>query len=135
MKEYEKTSSIDKLIEKTLSNLKTIVDSDTVFGNEVKTSDGTVIIPVSKISVGFVVGGGEYADLSTRRVATHYPMAGGSGGGVTLTPIGFIVSTKNEVKFVSTGSMDKCEKMFNNISKIAKFIIKKKKDEENEKNK
>ena len=59
MKDYENTSSLDNLIDKTLSNLKTIADSKTIFGEEIVSSDGTIIIPVSKATIGFVVGGGE----------------------------------------------------------------------------
>ncbi|MBQ8444570.1 MAG: GerW family sporulation protein, partial [Clostridia bacterium] len=47
------------------------------------------------------VGGGEYADLSSRRVANHYPMAGGSSGGMSLSPVGFLVIMKDEVSFVN----------------------------------
>src|SRR5574344_539529 len=118
MKNYESTSSLDNLIDKTLSNLKTIADSKTIFGDEIITSDGTKIIPVSKATIGFVVGGGEYADLSTIRVGTHYPMAGGSGGGISLTPIGFLVNSNNQVSYIPT-----CEngyqKIIENVSKIS----------------
>lgn len=132
MKEFEKESTIDKLIENTLSNLKTIVDNNTVFGDTIKTDDGTIIIPVSKISIGFVTGGGEYSDLSTRRVGNHYPMAGGSGGGISMTPLGFIVSTNSEVRFIDTGVNDKTDKIFENIKKITQYFVKKK-EKENEK--
>lgn len=130
MKEYEKTSSLDNLIEKTLSNLKTITESKTIFGEEIISPDGTSIIPVSKATIGFVVGGGEYSDLSTRRVGTHYPMAGGSGGGISLTPIGFLVNMPNEIKFIST-TENQYQKIVENVATISEMILKniKKKDE------
>ncbi len=131
MKVYEKTSSLDNLIEKTLSNLQGITDSKTIFGEEIVTPDGTIIIPVSKATIGFVVGGGEYADLSTRRVGTHYPMAGGSGGGICLTPIGFLVNTMNEVKYISTSEDRNYQKILESLAKIAKYFAKK--GEKNEK--
>lgn len=125
MKIYEKSSTIDNLIEKTLASLKTISTNETIFGNPVNLPDGTSIVPVSKITVGFVVGGGEYADISTRRVATHYPMAGGSGGAVMLSPIGFLVSTPTEVKFVSTTNETNYQKILELVAKAAEKLASK----------
>lgn len=99
--EYIKGDTISGLIDGAMEKIKTIVDSSTVIGERVETSDGTVIIPISKVTVGYVVGGGEYADLSSRRVANHFPMAGGSSGGMSVTPVGFLIESKGEVKFVN----------------------------------
>lgn len=137
MKIYEKTSTLDNLIEKTLSSLQSISTTKTIFGEPINLSDGTSIVPVSKVSIGFVVGGGEYSDLSTRRVATHYPMAGGSGGGVMLSPIGFLVSTGNEVKYVSTTAEQNFQKIMEVLAKasqkFAQSMKRKEKRNENEK--
>ena len=137
MKIYEKTSTLDNLIEKTLSSLQSISTTKTIFGEPINLPDGTSIVPVSKVSIGFVVGGGEYSDLSTRRVATHYPMAGGSGGGVMLSPIGFLVSTGNEVKYVSTTAEQNFQKIMEVLAKASqKFgqsMKRKEKRNENEK--
>ena len=95
--EYIKGDTISGLIDGAMEKIKTIVDSSTVIGERVETSDGTVIIPISKVTVGYVVGGGEYADLSSRRVANHFPMAGGSSGGMSVTPVGFLIESKREV--------------------------------------
>ena len=74
MKFVDNPNSVSDLISSAFDKIKTIVDSSTVIGDMIETSDGTVIIPISKITVGYVVGGGEYADLSARRVAKHYPL-------------------------------------------------------------
>lgn len=124
MKKYSQYSTLDQLIDKTLSNLDIISDSKTVFGEQIITPDGTIIIPVSKATIGFVVGGGEYADLSTRRVGNHYPMAGGSGGGISLTPIGFLVDTNKEIKFIAT-TENNYQKIITNISNLTEFILEK----------
>ncbi len=124
MKVYEKSSTIDNLIEKTLASLKTVSTNETIFGNPTTLPDGTSIIPVSKVSIGFVVGGGEYADISTRRVATHYPMAGGSGGAVMLSPIGFLVSTNLEVKYIPTTAETNYQKILDLAAKAAEKLAK-----------
>lgn len=98
----ERNDNIKNLIDGAMDKIKTIVDSSTVIGEKVVADNGTTIIPISKVTVGYVVGGGEYADLSSRRVANNYPMAGGSSGGMSLTPVGFLVlMADGEVKFVN----------------------------------
>ncbi len=101
MKYYSSSDNIQNLINVAMDKIKTIVDSSTVIGEKVETSDGTTIIPISRVSVGYVVGGGEYADLSSRRVANHFPMAGGSSGGMSLSPVGFLTIYNGEVKFIN----------------------------------
>ncbi len=122
MKEYEKNSSIKNLIAETMDNLQSLTSSSTIFGEAKILPDGTAIIPVSKLTIGFVVGGGEYADLSTRRVGTCYPMAGGSGGGISSTPIGFIVNTPNEIKFVSTANAALMENLMDKLTKLGGYL-------------
>lgn len=122
MKDYESNSTIKNLINETLDNLQTLTSSSTIFGDAKILPDGTSIIPVSKLTVGFVVGGGEYADLSTRRVSTCYPMAGGSGGGISSTPIGFIVNTASEIKFISTANSALMESLLEKLSKVGGYL-------------
>ncbi len=101
MRIYSGNETINSLIENAMDKIKTLVDSSTIIGEKVETPDGTVIIPISKVSVGYVVGGGEYADLSSRRVANHFPMAGGSSGGMSVTPVGFLIESKGEINFIN----------------------------------
>ena len=102
MKDFEKSTAVKDLIENSIDKIKTIVNSNTIVGEAVSTGDGTQIIPISKVSVGFVVGGGEYADLSARRVANHFPMSGGSSGGMSVSPVGFlVVKVDGSVDFVN----------------------------------
>ena len=113
MKFYTTNETINDLISSSMEKIKTIVDSSTIVGEKVTTDDGTTIIPISKISVGYVVGGGEYADLSSRRVANHFPMAGGSSGGMSVTPVGFLVITSTEVNFVNVENKSLYQTMLN----------------------
>ena len=122
MKFYTTNETINDLISSSMEKIKTIVDSSTIVGEKVTTDDGTTIIPISKISVGYVVGGGEYADLSSRRVANHFPMAGGSSGGMRVTPVGFLVITSTEVNFVNVENKSLYQTMLNMFNTlISKF--------------
>ena len=101
MKNFSEDRTINDLISNAFDKIKTIVDTQTIVGERLDLSDGTVIIPISKVTVGYVVGGGEYADLSARRVANHYPLSGGSGGGMSVTPVGFLIEKDGDVTFVN----------------------------------
>ena len=80
---------IETIMAQTMSNLKNLVDVSNVIGRPMLSADGThTIIPISKLSMGFLVGGGEYSE---KNKAENYPYAGGSGAGISVTPIGFLV--------------------------------------------
>lgn len=125
MKFYSGEDSIYNLIDGAMEKIKTIVDSSTVIGEKVITEDGTIIIPISRVSVGYVVGGGEYADLSARRVANHFPMAGGSSGGMSVSPVGFLIESKGEVKFVNVEN----KSLYQTVLNIFNMLIEKLDDE------
>ena len=80
-------SSIKDIINASLEQIRTIVDANTVLGNQIVTPSGTVIIPVSKVSMGFASGG---LDVPASKSSSKNFGAGG-GTGVTVTPVGFLV--------------------------------------------
>lgn len=80
--------------ETSLSNIKNIIDVNTVVGAPVETTGGTVIIPVSKVSLGYVSGGVDYLGKNTP-VEKGKGFGGGGGTGITLTPVGFLVTKAN----------------------------------------
>lgn len=118
MKFYSSNDNINNLIGGAMEKIKTIVDSSTVIGEKVETGDGTTIIPISRVTVGYVVGGGEYADLSSRRVANHFPMAGGSSGGMSLSPVGFLIINEGEVKFINVENKSLYQTILNTFNSI-----------------
>ena len=78
---------IGGVMQTALENIKDMVDVNTVIGEPVITGSGGTVIPVSKVSFGFVAGGGEY----TQEAESRKPFAGGSGAGVSLQPVGFLI--------------------------------------------
>ena len=136
MKIFTNSSSINDLISSAMDKIKTIVDSSTIVGDSIVAPDGTTIIPISKVSVGFVVGGGEYADLSSRRVANHFPMSGGSSGGMSVSPVGFlIIREMGDVEFVNVENKSLYQTVLNMVNSLLSKIEKSAKEngEENEK--
>ncbi len=132
MKFYTNSETINDLISSSMDKIKTIVDSSTIVGEKVVTDDGSTIIPISKVSVGYVVGGGEYADLSSRRVANHFPMAGGSSGGMSVTPVGFLIETKGEVKFVNVENKSLYQTVLNMFNALLSKVEKNEENQEQE---
>ncbi len=130
MKNFNKQSSVGDLIENAFDKIKTIVDTGTIVGEKLETSDGTVIIPISKVTVGYVVGGGEYADLSARRVANHYPLSGGSGGGMSVTPVGFLIESEGKYSFINVENKDLYQTVLNMFNAFLTEIQRKDKEKD-----
>ena len=130
MKNFNKQSSVGDLIENAFDKIKTIVDTGTIVGEKLETSDGTVIIPISKVTVGYVIGGGEYADLSARRVANHYPLSGGSGGGMSVTPVGFLIESEGKYSFINVENKDLYQTVLNMFNAFLAEIQRKDKEKD-----
>ena len=104
---------IDNMMQTTMESIRGMVDVNSVVGAPVMDQKGTTIIPISKVSFGFVAGGGEYAveDGKQKPVPTDvFPFAGGTGAGVSVQPVGFLVVTDKQVKMLpaqTTGAMER----------------------------
>lgn len=124
--------TISQLIQNSMDKIKGLVDSSTIVGERIETASGTTIIPISRVTVGYVVGGGEYADLSSKKYHNNFPMAGGSSGGTSITPVGFLVDKDGEVNFINVEDKSMYQTVLNMVNTILSKI--KKKDEQNEEN-
>ncbi|SFK92648.1 sporulation protein YtfJ [Paenibacillus sp. 1_12] len=104
---------IQGLMKTAMENIKEMVDVNTIVGDPVETPDGSVIMPISKVGFGFAAGGSEFGaeDPATggssgtgrhdgANAQVSLPFGGGSGGGVSITPIAFLVVGKQGVKIV-----------------------------------
>ena len=81
----EKSTNLDILVKTAIEKIREVADTETVIGKPIVTSNGTTVIPVSKISIGFGSGG---SDLPTKQAKDLF--GGGAGGGVSIQPIAFI---------------------------------------------
>ncbi len=85
-------SKLNKIIDTSLGNIKQIIDVNTVVGEPISTAGGTVIIPVSKVSLGYASGGVDYFGKNVKPGESQSSFGGGGGTGVTLNPVGFLVT-------------------------------------------
>ena len=91
---------IQGLMKTTMESIKEMVDVNTVVGDAVETPDGTVIIPISRVGFGFAAGGGEFVGEGNQKTE-GLPFAGGSGAGVSVRPVGFLVVGQGQVRMLS----------------------------------
>lgn len=118
---------IQGLMTTAMENLKEMIDVNTIIGDPVETPDGSVILTVSKVGFGFAAGGSEFIMDST--TSSKHPFGGGSGGGVSITPIAFLIVNSKEIKMVhldesthlyerildlAPQAVDKIQQMFSN---------------------
>ena len=103
---------IGHLMQTTLENIKDMVDVNTVVGEPIAAGNGATIIPISKVSFGFVAGGGEY-DTSRQPGPESLPFAGGSGAGVSVQPGGFLVVAADGVKMLPAQHITAWERAVN----------------------
>lgn len=84
---------LNLLTEVALDKIRGLTDSGTVIGDPITMPNGATAVPVSKVSFGFASGG---SDLPSSKQADMF--GGGTGGGVTITPIAFLVTSGDSVK-------------------------------------
>ncbi|GBF11572.1 GerW family sporulation protein [Tepidibacillus sp. HK-1] len=91
---------IQGLMKTAMENLKEMVDVNTIVGEPVETPDGSVILPISKVGFGFAAGGSQFNfDVEGKTTPeqsnlNEKPFGGGSGGGISITPVAFLVVSK-----------------------------------------
>lgn len=97
---------IQGLMKTAMENIKEMVDVNTIVGDPVETPDG-VILPISKVGFGFAAGGSEFStdnkskpEANPMNAQVELPFGGGSGGGISITPIAFLVVGSMGVKVV-----------------------------------
>ncbi len=88
---------IQGLMYTAMQSIRDMIDVNTIVGDPVETPDGTVIIPISKVALGFGVGGSEYASEKT---SDGNMFGGGAGGGVSITPVAFMVAGKGQIRLM-----------------------------------
>lgn len=100
---------IENLMNTAMNSIKDMIDVNTIIGEPIQASNNTVIIPISKVGFGFAAGGsefrGETLDEYTKRdkeeqVQYRLPFGGGSGAGVSIVPVAFLVVQPNTVKLL-----------------------------------
>ncbi len=112
---------ISVLMQTTLENIRDMVDVNTVIGDAIQTASGTTVIPFSKVTFGFATGGGEY-DPQKTPVQQALPFAGGSGAGVTVQPVGFLVIGPEGVRLLPAQNKTALEQALSSAPQLVEDI-------------
>ncbi len=93
---------LNDLIGTALTNIKSMVDVNTIIGNPVETANGTIIIPISRVGFGLAAGGSDSPSKAGETAPKSF--GGGSGAGISISPIGFLVVNGESVKLLPVNS-------------------------------
>lgn len=135
---------IESLMKTAMESIQQIVDVNTIVGEPVETHDGSVIIPISRVSCGFAAGGSEFAPAEDSKEnvnmggqAPALPFGGGAGAGVSVQPVGFLVVGNGSIRLLPVDGnvvvdrlidtvpdmLDRVVGMFNKKKKVSDEII------------
>ena len=112
---------IENLMCGAYESIKGLVSADTVVGNPIKTENGAVIIPISKVVMGFVTGGGEYGGKNVSQNENQY--AGGSGAGMSVSPVAFLVSDGSTISLVNINDKSAFDKIVDAVPELIKIVV------------
>lgn len=133
------TNSIQSLMETTLETIKGSIDANTIIGDPIQT-ESTVVVPISKVTIGFGIGGGEYSrgqdnDDNRHNDNNDSNFAGASAGAISVSPVAFVVVENGETRLMS---LDSNINLVDNILTVTPRVIEKiqslSKKNENDKN-
>lgn len=117
---------IGELMQTAMASIKDMVDVNTVIGDPVVAASGATIIPISKVSFGYVTAGGDMdcQDKSHKVLQERetFPFAGGSGAGVSVQPVGFLVVSKDSVRMLPAQSLTVADRVVELIPGVVEDV-------------
>jgi len=113
---------IENLMRSTMESIKDMIDVNTIVGDPVKSFDGTTIIPISKVCFGFASGGSEFNNINIADSTSKYPFGGGSGAGVTVKPVAFLVVKNDSIRLLSVDQQNTYDKIVDTVPQVIDII-------------
>lgn len=115
---------IEGLMTTAMNSIQDMVDVNTIIGEPIEASNNIVIIPISKVSFGFAAGGSEFKGETIdeykkvekeEQIQYRLPFGGGSGAGVTINPVAFLVIQSNNVKLIPINHSSSIDKLLDYV--------------------
>lgn len=118
---------IEGLMGTAMNSIKDMIDVNTIIGDPIETTNGMVIIPISKVCVGFAAGGSEFKGETVdeykkkdkeEEVQYRLPFGGGSGAGISINPVAFVIVQKDSIKVLPIEHNSAIEKLMDFVPDI-----------------
>ena len=116
------SSPLESLIDNTLKNIKNMVDVNTIIGEPMKAGEDITIIPVSRVAFGFGSGGSVFGENEKTK---EQNFGGGVGGGVTISPVAFLIVSKGSVKMINVDQASPLDRLVDMAPDVFEKIISK----------
>ncbi|MFL0268369.1 GerW family sporulation protein [Candidatus Clostridium radicumherbarum] len=113
---------IDNLMKTTMEHIKEMVDVNTIIGDAIEAKDGSIIIPISRVCFGFAAGGSEFNSKEEKKDMSKFPFGGGTGAGVTVKPVAFLVIHNESVRILPVEYDNPYEKFMDSIPQFIDMI-------------
>ena len=116
---------IGELMQTAMASIKDMVDVNTVIGKPVQAGSSTTVIPISRVSFGYVTAGGDLATQDKHGVPSadaDFPFAGGSGAGVSVQPVGFLVVNGDSVRMLPATCQNVVDRMVEMIPTVMEDV-------------
>ena len=110
-----------------MQNIQDMVDVNTIIGAPIEVNNNITIIPISKVAFGFVAGGSEFNGETIEEynrkeeeeeISYKNPFGGGSGAGVNISPVSFLVINKGNIKLMPVEYCSTVDKIVDYIPEI-----------------
>lgn len=115
---------IEGLMTTAMNSIQDMIDVNTIIGEPIETVNNIVIIPISKVSFGFAAGGSEFKGETIdeykkvekeEQIQYRLPFGGGSGAGVTINPVAFLVIQPNNIKLMPVNHSSSIDKLLDYV--------------------
>jgi sporulation protein YtfJ len=122
---------IENLMSGAMTNIKDMIDVNTIIGDPIETNNNIVIIPISKVSFGFAAGGSEFNEETIEEykkrekdeeIQYKLPFGGGSGAGVSINPVAFLVVQEENVKLLPINHSSAIDKLLDYVPDLFERI-------------
>ncbi len=139
---------IEGLMLTAMDSIRDMIDVNTIIGEPIKIKEDITIIPISKVGFGFAAGGSEFKGESIEdynrnnegeKISYRNPFGGGSGAGVSINPVAFLIVQKDIIKLLPVEHsctidkiLDYMPELCDKTEKMIDKIVNSKKSEETE---
>ena len=122
---------IESLMTTAMNSIQDMIDVNTIIGEPIETANNIVIIPISKVSFGFAAGGSEFKGETIdeykkvekeEQIQYRLPFGGGSGAGVTINPIAFLVIQSDNVKLMPVNHSSNVDKLLDYVPDLIEKV-------------